>query len=78
MITMTPTSIATKSGRCVARVPAVSGTLPCRASDPASSSTSTIGTSRPDSIARPVVTWKNVDVTARPPNALPLLLAAEV
>ena len=59
-------------------VPAVDGTTSCSASDPASASTSTIGTNRPSSIATPSAVLSHGVLAVSPANAEPLLFAAEV
>ena len=56
-------------------VPSEPGTGRCRASEPASASTSTIGRKRPSSIASPVAVSHHGVFTVMPPNAEPLLLA---
>ena len=78
MIRITPTSRPAKSGVPVGKVPAVTGTGCLRASEPAIASTSTIGRKRPASIASPSVVLNQSVFPVRPPNAEPLLFAAEV
>ena len=78
MIRITPTSRPVNNGVPVGNVPAVTGTGCLRASEPAIASTSTIGRKRPPSIARPSVVLYQSVFPVRPPNAEPLLLAADV
>ena len=68
----------TNCGRWVGRVPIDSGVCPCRASDPASARTSTIGRNLPNAIASPSAVLYQSVLTVIPANAEPLLLAAEV
>ena len=74
---MVPPTITPNSVPSVGSVPALASTRFCFASEPASTSTARIGTNRPNSIAKPSVTWKKSLVTVSPPNALPLLLDAD-
>ena len=78
MIRITPTRRPAKSGVPVGKVPAVTGTGCLRASAPAIARTSTMGRKRPASIARPSVVLYQSVFPVRPPNAEPLLFAAEV
>jgi hypothetical protein len=68
----------TNCGRCVGSVPADTGTGSCRASEPASPMTSTIGRNRPSSIAIPSAVLYQVVFSLMPANAEPLLFDAEV
>ena len=81
MIAATSTTVPATStenrGVPVESVPADGATRGWRASSPASASTAMIGRNRPSSIATPSVVWKNPLVTVRPPNAEPLLFAAD-
>ena len=62
----------------VGKVPAVAGTGCLRASEPAIASAGTIRKKRPTSIARPSVVLNQSVLPVSPPNAEPLLFAADV
>ena len=74
----TPTSRPANSGVPVGNVPAEAGTGCFRAREPAMASAGTISRNRPTSIARPSVVLYQSVLPVRPPNAEPLLFAAEV
>src|SRR5258708_5568719 len=77
-MTVTPATIPTNCGRWVGSVPSDCGVEPCRASEPGSASTKTIGRNRPKAIARPSAVLYQTVLPVSPANAEPLLLAAEV
>src|ERR1022692_5060414 len=75
---MTATSMPTKRGVLVSRVPSLAGTVPCLASDPARPRAKISGANRPSSITTPPIVLYQIVFVPRPPNAEPLLLAIEV
>src|SRR6516165_11758003 len=75
---MTPMSMPTKSGLYVGKVPTLSGTVCCLASDPARPRAKTMGAKRATSMTIPPTVLYQVVFVVRPANAEPLLLAIEV
>ena len=71
-------SSTVNSGVSVGKVPADAGAGCLRASEPAIASTGTIRRNRPTSIARPSVVLYQSVFPVSPPNAEPLLFAADV
>ena len=77
-MTTTPRMSPANRGVSVGKVPADAGTGCLRASDPAMARAATMSTNRPTSIDRPRVVLNQSVLPVRPPNAEPLLLAADV
>src|SRR4051812_44345168 len=76
-MTMTPTSSPVNSGVVTGKLPGDAGTRFLRLRLPAIASGGIIMKNRPHSIVRPSVVLYQVVFTFRPPNAEPLLPAAD-
>ena len=76
-MTMTPTSSAENSGVVTGNVPSDAGTCFLRLRLPAIASGGMIMKNRPNSIAKPSVVLYQCVFTLMPPNAEPLLAAAD-
>ncbi len=76
-ISTTPRSSPANSVESVGNVPAVTGTRCLRTSEPATARAGMIRKKRPTSIESPWVTVYQSVPVLMPPNAEPLLLAAE-
>ena len=74
----TQASSVTNSGVCVGSVPAEAGTWRLAASEPAMASIATISGKRARNMQMPSSTFQNGVLADSPPNALPLLLEAEL
>src|SRR5712691_1378263 len=68
----------TNSGLRVSSVPALTGTVPCLASEPARPSAKISGANRPSSITTPPTVLYQIVFVVRPAKADPLLFAIEV